>query len=64
MVTTRAMRTFASDCQRWSDETPNASQRDLMKQIARTWNAVAAKIEQHVGNGGEQTLPDLRNKLN
>ena len=64
MVTPDEMRLFALDCLRWSDETHNASQRDLMLQIADTWMTTATKIERHVGNGGESALPDLRSKLN
>ena len=64
MVTPVEMRLFALDCLRWSDETHNASQRDLMQQIAHTWLSTAAKIERHVSNGGELALPDLRSKLN
>ena len=36
MVTAQDMRVFALDCLRWSDETHNASQRELMVQIAKT----------------------------
>ena len=64
MVTPVEMRLFALDCLHWSDETHNASQRDLMQQIAKAWMNTAASIERHVGNGGELALPDLRNKLN
>jgi hypothetical protein len=64
MVTPQEMRLFALDCLRWSDETNNASHRDLMLQIAKTWMTTASSIERHVGNGGEMALPDLRNKLN
>jgi hypothetical protein len=64
MVTTQEMRSFAHDCQRWSDETPNPSHRSLMQQVARTWIAVAAKINRHMDEMGDLTLPDLRSKLN
>ena len=64
MVTTHEMRDFAADCLRWSGETKNASHRDLMKQIARTWTNTASSIERHVSHGGVQALPDLRTKLN
>jgi hypothetical protein len=63
MVTALDMRLFASDCVRWSDETRNASQREFMLQVAKTWIATAARIERHVGNY-ELELPDLRSKLN
>ena len=64
MVTPQEMRLFALDCLRWSEETPNASHRDLMKQIAKTWANTASSIERHIGNGCELVLPDLRSKLN
>ena len=62
MVTPQEMRLFALDCLRWSDETNNASQRDLMQQIAHTWMNTAARIERHFGNS--ELAPDLRSKLN
>ena len=64
MVTTQEMRLFALDCLRWSEETANASHRDLMKQIAKTWMNTAASIERHTDDGEELVLPDLRSKLN
>ena len=65
MVTTQEMRLFALDCLRWSEETRNASHRDLMKQIAKTWASTAARIERHFDDdGGKLALPDLRSKLN
>jgi hypothetical protein len=62
MVTPHEMREFALECLRWSDETDNASQRDIMLQLAKTWMTAANKIDVHVANGGE-TFPDLRTKL-
>jgi UV DNA damage repair endonuclease len=64
MVTPQEMRLFALDCLRWADETANASHRDLMIRIAKTWTNTASTIERHVSNGGELVLPDLRSKLN
>ena len=64
MVTPHEMRQFALDCLRWSEQSPNLSHRDLMKQIAKTWASTAARIERHIGDGGELALPDLRSKLN
>ena len=63
-TTTKEMRLFAQDCLRWSDETHNPSQRDLMRNMAKTWTKTATAIDRHVRNGGEQALPDLRSKLN
>jgi len=64
MVTPQDMRLFAWDCLRWSDETHNASHRDLMQQIAKTWMKTAASIERHLSDGYEMAAPDLRGKLN
>jgi hypothetical protein len=63
MATSREMRKFAADCLRWSAETKNASHRDLMKQMAKSWTKTASAIERRV-QGRELELPDLRSKLN
>jgi hypothetical protein len=64
MVTPQEMRLFALDCLRWSDEAHNASQRDLMQQIAHAWMNTASRIDRHIGDGRELAVPDLRSKLN
>lgn len=65
MVTPQEMRLFALDCLRWADEAAaNASQRDLMLRVAKSWMNTASRIERHVGDGGDLALPDLRSKLN
>jgi hypothetical protein len=64
MVTPQEVRLFAMDCLRWSEETANASHRDLMLQIAKSWMNTAARIERYIGDGYEMAAPDLRNKLN
>ena len=48
--------------ERWSDETGNASQRELMLRIAKTWMQTATTLDRHIANGDE-VLPDLRGKL-
>jgi hypothetical protein len=63
MVTPEEMRQFAAECVRWSDQAPNASQRDLMIRVGKTWVSTAAAIERRLSMGDELTLPDLRNKL-
>ena len=45
MVTPHRRRQFAAECLRWSEETDNASQRDLMIRIAKQWMTTAASIE-------------------
>lgn len=63
MVTPQEMRLFALECLRWSEETDNASQRDLMIQIARTWMNTASGIERRIDEGEVLAAPDLRHKL-
>ena len=63
MVRPKEMRQFAAQCLHWSDETDNASHRDLMIQIAKTWTGTAAAIERRLSMGEELALPDLRSKL-
>ena len=62
MVTPQEMREFALECLRWSEETDNASQRDIMIQLAKSWMNAASQIERHVAAGGE-AFADLRQKL-
>ena len=62
MVTPRQMRQFAAECLRWADNAENASQRDLMMRIARTWLATASALERGLETG-DLILPDLRPKL-
>jgi hypothetical protein len=65
MVTPQEMRLFASDCLRWADEAAaNASQRELMIRVAKTWMNTASAIDRYCQQGGELALPDLRSKLN
>ena len=65
MVTPQEMRLFALDCLRWADQSAaNASQRDLMLRVAKTWMNTASSIERHVSTGHELAVPDLRSKLN
>jgi len=63
MVTPDEMRLFALECLRWSDETDNASDRDLMIRVAQTWMRTAATIERRLSMGDELALTDLRSKL-
>jgi hypothetical protein len=63
MVTPDEMRQFAAECLRWSDQTDNASHRDLMVRVAKQWMSTAAAIERRVEAGYRLAAPDLRNKL-
>ena len=62
MVTPEQMRLFALDCLRWAEETDNASHRDLMLQIAKTWMTTAATLERKADDGAE-LVTDVRPKL-
>jgi hypothetical protein len=62
MVTSQEMREFALECLRWSEETDDPSQRDIMVGLARSWMNAARKIDQHVALGGK-VFKDLRRKL-
>jgi hypothetical protein len=61
-VTPQAMRDFASECMRWSEETGDASQRDLMTRIAKSWMSVASSLERRADEG-RLLDGDLRRKL-
>jgi hypothetical protein len=52
------MRLFAADCLRWADETSNASHRDLMLKIAKTWTTTASNVERHASNSVDAARPD------
>jgi hypothetical protein len=61
-ITPQDMRLFALECLRWSEETEDASQRDLMVRVARTWMKTASALERRSDNG-EGLVGDLRTKL-
>lgn len=63
MVTPQEMRLFAAECLRWSDQADNASHRDLMVRVAKTWMNTASAIERRLDAGDELAVPDLRTKL-
>ena len=63
MVTPDEMRVFALDCLRWAELTDNASHRDLMIRVAKTWMNTASAIDRRIAAGDELALPDLRCKL-
>jgi hypothetical protein len=58
-VSPQDMRLFALECLRWSEETEDASQRDLMVRVARTWMKTASLLDQRVRDG-EHLVDDLR----
>jgi hypothetical protein len=62
MITPNDMRSFAMDCLRWSKEAGDASQRDIIFQLAKTWMATASVLERQSDVKGKAPS-DLRNKL-
>lgn len=66
MTTPADYRSFAHDCLRWADETPDAAQRDTLVGIARLWTLTAFKVEQYVTLVGDDAASEekLRAKLN
>jgi hypothetical protein len=63
MVTPQEMRQFAAECLRWSEQTDNASQRDLMVRIARRWVLAAKAVENRMAAFDQLAAIDLRKKL-
>ena len=63
MVSPEEMRLFALDCLRWAELTDNASHRDLMLSVAKTWMNTASAIERRAVDGNMLASADLRNKL-
>ena len=63
MVTPDEMRLFALDCLRWAELTDNASHRDLMIRVGKTWMNTASAIERRVADGDVLASADLRSKL-
>jgi len=58
------MMAFALDCKRWSEETQNASDREIIMQVSKTWLDTALHIQRRIALGDELAMPDLRTKLN
>jgi hypothetical protein len=64
MVTTESLRSFAADCLAWASVARDPSQKQMMLEAARCWEATAEAIERHVDERVVEALPDLRRKLN
>ena len=56
------MREFAVQCLRWSEETKDAGQRDLIVRVAKSWMNTASTLDRRLGEGGS-LIADLRQKL-
>jgi len=63
VVTPDEMRLFALDCLRWAELADNASHRDVMLSVAKTWMNTASAIERRGADGARLKSEDLRNKL-
>jgi hypothetical protein len=61
-VSTAEFREFAVQCMRWSEETRDAGQRDLMVRVATTWMRTASSLDRRIREG-DILVPDLRCKL-
>ena len=59
MGTPEEMRLFALDCLRWSEETGNPRQRDLMIRMAKTWMNTASMLERRANGSEELAMADL-----
>lgn len=64
MVTTKSLRDFAIECLSDAWNADDASQRQMMIDIARSWANTADVIDRRVGAGQAEVLSDLKHKLN
>lgn len=44
-----AFREFSYQCECWARETSNPSQRQIMREMARTWMQIALTVERNMG---------------
>ena len=58
------MRDFSRDCLKWARKYRNASNRQMIVNVAREWMKTADDIDRCVADGRGEMLPDLRTKLN
>jgi hypothetical protein len=61
-VNTADMREFATQCLRWSEETRDRGQRDLIVRIGQSWINTASILDQRIDEGF-RLVGDLRRKL-
>lgn len=64
MITTRTLRAFAADCLVEASRVGDASRRQMMIDVARSWASTAEAIDRRVRDGRNEVLSDLRHKLN
>jgi len=56
------MRDFAVQCLRWSEDTKDAGQRDLIVRMAKGWMNTASTLDRRIEEG-MRLVGDLRRKL-
>jgi hypothetical protein len=64
MITTKSLRDFAVECLSDAWNAGDASQRQMMIDIARNWANTADVIDRRVDAGQTDVLADLKHKLN
>lgn len=62
VISTADMHEFATQCLRWSAETTNPSQRDLIARVAKDWMNTASTLDRCLDDGFI-LVGDLRRKL-
>lgn len=65
MTTPSDYRAFSSDCVRWSESAKDASQRQILTDLAGLWENAAKSMEHHITLGADKTalFKELRSKL-
>ena len=58
MVTADSLRSFSVTCLDWANQAEDASRRQIIVEVAKSWLNIAAVVE-HCG----APVPDLRHKL-
>jgi hypothetical protein len=58
MVTAESMRSFSVTCLDWANQAEDASRRQIIVEVAKSWLNIAAVVEHCVS-----PVPDLRHKL-
>jgi hypothetical protein len=64
MITTKSLRDFAVECLSDAWNAADASQRQMMIDIARSWANAADVIDRRSGADQAKVLADLKRKLN
>jgi hypothetical protein len=58
MVTADSIRRFSVTCLDWADQVEDASRRQIIVEVARSWQNIATVVEHY-----SVPVPDLRTKL-